>query len=285
MGDLKFIENSIIVVPTELKKDILKNLRGQSLNNIKVITLVEMRKKFYFDYDNHAVYYLMKKYGYQYDVAKMYLSHLYEVEDNSFGSSKIKKIIDLKNELKDNKLLIYFPNFIEYLKTRTVIFYHCDLLDKLDEKLIGDVSNICKVEIIKNEDKNYLPKCIYEFDTIEDEVVYVASAICKLVEQGISFNQIKLCGASGEYLSIIKRIFNWYHIPISFQDNYLYSTKIGQDFLNHLDDDGVLALKYIEENYSLSNPRVLEIYNKIIQILNKYVWSESFRKVKIFLEE
>ena len=285
MKESKIPANSIVITPANLKAKLLKKLNDNALSNIKVMTLPELRQKLYFTYNEQAIYYLMNKYNYLIDVAKMYLNRMYEVEDNSYDSSKIKKIIDLKQELIQNNLLIYTPNFIEYLKTKTIVFYECNYLDKNEQKMITEISKICKIEHLKEEREYYLPDCIYEFDTIEDEVIYVATEICRLVQNNHSFNQIKLCGVGGEYSNLIKRIFDWYHIPISFQDNYLYSTPIARSFLEHLDDNGTLALKYLEENYNLSNPKNLELYNKIVQILNKYAWTDSYLKIKTFLEE
>ena len=285
MSNLIIPNNSIIVTPADNKRKLLKKINSMTLQNIKVITLPELREKFYFTYDERAIYYLMKKYGYLIDVAKMYLTRIFEVEVESSNNTKIQKIIDLKKELIENDLLIYSTNFEEYLKSKTVIFYECSLLDKLDEKMLNEISKICPTRYINEEKQDYEHECIYEFSTIEEEIVFVASKICELVNKGLSFNEIKLCGVGGEYPSIIKRVFEWYHIPIIFQDNYLYSTSIGQDFLNNIDDKGIEVLKYIEEKYSLSNPKMLDIYNKIIGILNKYVWADSYLEVKDFIEE
>lgn len=285
MKELKIPNNAIIITPDNLKKKLLKRLNSNKLMNFKIMTLTEVRNKFYFSYDEQAIYYLMNKYNYVIDVAKMYLSKIYEVGDEAFNSPKIKKIIDLKKELIEKKLLIYSPHFIEYIKTKTVIFYECNHLDKLDEKMLKEISKICKTNSFSQENQIYTHEHIYEFNTIEEEVVYIATEICALIKKGISFNQIKLCGATGEYPGLIKRIFSWYHIPISFQDNYLYATPMARDFLKHLDVKGTEALIYLEEKYCLKNSKTLEIYNKIIQILNKYGWTDSYLKVKSFLEE
>ena len=285
MNELNIDEFSLVIVPASLKKSFLRKISNNRLKNIKVMTTKELRQKFYFSYDEKAIYYLMKKYNYQIDVAKMYLSKCYEVDLDDDNNTKIKKIIDLKKELKENNLLTFSPHFIEYLKTKTVIFYECRFLDKLDKKLLDDVSLICKTKYINEEKKQYSHECIYQFDTIEEEVTYIANDICHLIQKGISFNQIKLCGVVGEYSSIIKRIFSWYHIPITFQDGYLYSTSIAKDFLNHLEENSIDSLKYIEEHYNLTNPNNLELYNQLIQILNKYAWADSINEIKPFIED
>lgn len=283
MQELKISDNTILVVLSSFKQQVIRKLIQQGLRNVKVMTLDEVRRNFYFDYDDQAIYYLMKQYGYQYDVAKMYLSHFYEVDQEDFGSLKIQKIIDLKEELEQRNLLIHHSMFLQYVRNKTLVFYRCDFLHGIDKKMVDDLKAICSVEFYKEETKDYFHECIYQFDTIEEEVYYVASKICSLVEEGYSFSQIKLCGISGEYSSLVKRVFEWYHIPISFMDHYLYATKIGQDFLEHLSSDALTSLKYIENHYSLQNPKILELYNQIIQILNRYVWADSLLEIKDFL--
>lgn len=285
MPDLNLQDNSILIVPSIIKPKVLKEIRLQELKNIKILTLSELHKKFYFDYDDKAILYLMEKYHYQYDVAKMYLDRFYEVDTYDFGSPKIKKIIDLKKELDNHDLLIYFPSFREFIKDKNILFYGVEPLENLDIKMINDIKKICKVEIVPNNKKKYSHECVWEFSTIEEEVLYVSSRIKQLVKSGISFNQIKICNASGEYLNLIKRIFEWYHIPVTLSDNYLYATKIGQDFLGHLEENSEETLKYLEGHYPLSNESNLELYNQIIQILNHYSWTDSPLKIKSFLIE
>lgn len=277
--------NSILIIPSIIKETTIKKLRQQNISNIKVMTMTELRKKYYFDYDEKAIYHLIKNYGYQYDVAKMYLSHLYEVEENDFNSPQIKKIIELKKDLIKQDLLIKNPFFKPYLKDKILIFYKCNPITKLDSKMIEELKQITSVQVISEENQNNNHEIITEFDTIEEEVHYLASKICSLINEGINLTKIKICGATNEYNDIIKRIFEWYHIPISFNDNYLYSTKIAQDFLKNLSDNVETSLEYIKEKYSLEKSTNLEIYNTIVTILNKYSWSKSPLDIKEFLLE
>lgn len=285
MHDLMIEDNSILIVPSQLKIKILKIISEKGLQNIKILTLQELRKNFYFNYDYNAILYLMEKYDYQYDVAKMYLSRFYEVEVNDYDNEKIKKIINLKTELDNNNLLIYNRNFKNFIKNKKIIYYETEPLKKIDKKMFNDLEKITKVEIIHNNKKTYQHECIWEFLTIEDEVLFIASRIKELVTTGVSFSQIKIYNATGEYLNLIKRIFKWFNISITFKDNYLYSTKICQDFLNQLDETFEDALKYIEDNYSLKNEQTLLLFNQIIKIVNQYINIDSIDKAKIFLIE
>ena len=71
----KFKNVDIIIVKDNLKNKIIELInKDEGLNNIKIMSLEELKKKYYFCYDEQAIYYLMTKYNYQIDVAKMYLS-------------------------------------------------------------------------------------------------------------------------------------------------------------------------------------------------------------------
>lgn len=130
MENFQIKDNTILIVPNLSKNKILKELSTQELSNIKVFSIQELQKKYYFDYDNKAIYYLMTQYHYSYDVAKMYLSHLYEVGQDDFGEPKIKKIIALKEELIANQLLYQTKNFKNFLENKNIIVYDSKFFQK-----------------------------------------------------------------------------------------------------------------------------------------------------------
>ena len=92
MKNLNVPLNSIIITPNNLKKTLLNKLSNTNLTNTKILTISEVRQKFYFTYNEKTIYYLMDKYGYVIDVAKMYLERLYEVGEESFNSQKISTL-------------------------------------------------------------------------------------------------------------------------------------------------------------------------------------------------
>ena len=276
----KLIENTIKIVKSNEKDKIIEDIRKEKIINIKFMTMKELRERFYFSYDEKTIYYLMNKYNYNYDVAKKYLDNLYYVDDKDYNDDKLKKLLSLKKELTDEKLLYHNDLFNISLAQRNVIIYNYYLLTKFDIKLINELEKITNVEIYNDTKEEFEHKYIYEFDNIEDEVVYVASSICELIKNNTDINNIKICGINDEYTSIIKRIFKFFNIPITFNQSKLYATKVAKDFLNNIDDGSEVALKYIEDNYNLKNENVNEIYNTIINIINKYVWCDDIKNVK-----
>lgn len=283
MNQLSLSENSILVVPQALQTKTLKKLKAQHLFPSKIITLEELKSKYFFSYDEQATYYLMKKYNYQYDVANMYLSHLSEVSDQDYNQSKIKTIINLKHELDQEHLLYYHPSFQEYAHEKQFIFYQIEESDKRNNLLITALKQVATISFYQEDSPEYSSQSLYEFSTIEEEVDFIATKICELITSGYTYQNIKLCGLSSEYSSIIKRIFTWYHLPIQIEDNYLYSTKIGQDFLTNLTTTAKETLDQLAALYPLKDKEYLTIYNQLINILNKYTWAESLLEVKDFL--
>ena len=266
------------------KQSILKKYQSSKLICRKIISLDELKKKYYFNYDKRAIYYLMKNFNYQYDVSKMYLSNLMELSNNNDNFFKVKKLIQIKNELLDNGLLIINPMFKEFLKNKKIAVYNIKNLSSFDSSMLQEIEKYSDVYYINDERSIYHHTSVIECSTLDKEVSYVATKISILLHQGIDIKRIKVC-ASEEYEDAIQRIFCWFKIPVSIDNNNLYSTEIGQSFLTNLHDTREESLKWFNDHYSLSNPKNLEVYNLIIHILNEYTWCLSLKDLKPFLKE
>lgn len=277
----KLKDNTILVVKNNQKNKIIEKIRkSKPLLNIKFMTLNELRDNYYFTYDEKAIYYLINKYNYKYDVCLKYLNNLKYLDSDNYQEPKLQKLIDLKQELLSNNLLIFNNLFKETLKTRKIIIYNYGLINKFDLKLINELKTITQVEIYNDEKQIYNHKYIYEFTDIESEVVFVASSICRLIKDKVNINNIKICGINDEYTNVIKKIFNFYNLPITFNNSSLYATKIGSDFLKHFNNNISLTFKYIEDKYNLKDENIIAIYNTIKNIINKYIWCDDLSKAK-----
>ena len=274
-------DNTILIVNSWEKNNIISKLSAEGgFFNIKIMTLNELRNKLYFSYDEKAIYYLMSKYGYKYDVCLMYLENLYYVSNEDFGSNKLRCLINIKKELIDNKLLIFDNFFKKSIKDRNIVIYNYKFKSKYDKSIIDELKKITSVTIYNDINKKYEHKYIYECQNIEEEVVFIAESIVKLINDGIDVNDIKICGISDKYINMVKRIFFLYKIPIVFNDSSLFATKIGQDFLNNFTNNREDNLKYIYDKYNILDEGVLNIYNKIVDIVNKYAWCDNILSVK-----
>lgn len=245
-------DNTLLVVPNDIKEDIILEVTEEKpLVNIKYISLENLRRSF-FEYDEKAVYYLMKHYNLKYEVALIYLDNMLYLKKKSYDSEKLNNLLKLKVEVKN------------LIKTRKINFdnivvYGYDL-SNFDLELLRDK----KITMVKDKG-SYIHNCVYEFKTINEEVEFVFDKIAELIKQGIGINKIKLMGVTNSYYSILKRMGYFYNIPISIpNDINLYQTTIGKYFIDNLSDTVIDEIKEKFTNQDIIN-KVIDIYNKYIE--------------------
>ena len=215
----------LIICPNDVKRKILEeNSKNNELVNIKFMTKKEFIDNYYFSYDDKTLYYLMDKYHYNLDVARVYLSNLYGIDENKeYSNSKLIFLRDLKKELIENKLLYFNPAFSEYLKDKEIEVVNYFDLDKYEEIALNT-----KVEVPTCSLNVEVVKC----ETLEEEVNDVCLKIIDLLNSGVNINNIYLSNVQEEYLYTIKKLFGYYNIPINIDmNNSIYSTKVVKDYL------------------------------------------------------
>lgn len=260
----------LIICNNSIKKKILNE--SNTLINRKFMTMKELINSYYFSYNDETIYYLINKYKYKYNVACVYLDNLIYIENKEYNSDKLNLLVKLKKELDDNNLLIYDNYFKEYIKNKDIIIYR-DYFNKFELNLINELKGITNVNIIHNEYKEY-NHLVYEFDTMDEEVDYIAYKICELINSGIDINNIKLTNVSSDYNNTIDRIFKMYNIPINIINSSIYGTDISNEFLNEYNSDISITISKLKEKY---NGELLDI---IIDICNKYAHSKDYNKIK-----
>ena len=132
-------EEVLIICPNKEKRKILLELQKDiTIYNIKFMDITEFKDNYFFSYDDKAIYYLMNKYKYHYDVCKVYLDNLYPIDINKeYKSDKLNFLKNLKKELIDKDLLYFNNNFKDYLKTKKIIVKNYYDLDKYLEDAIN----------------------------------------------------------------------------------------------------------------------------------------------------
>ena len=243
---IKKLKNNDLVI-TNNKKEILKYLNDNKIMlNLKIMNLNEFKNNYFGTYDKKAIYYLIKKYGYKFDIAKAYLNNYLFIPS-------------LKDELEQNALIKHTPLFKSSFKRIVNIGYDIDSYIEKELK---------KYEYIKlNFENNSYIHPVYEFNDIEDEINFVAISIIELLKK-ISIDKIYLVNISEEYKLPMKRIFSFYNIPINLNmGKNIYGTKQVK-----------LFLKKLKETYNLEESlkplKQDEIYNKIIDICNDYSFTD-----------
>lgn len=262
--------NTIYVVPSNIKKNMLLELNKEKLLNVKFISLEELIDKLTFTYDKEAVCFITNKYGVKPEVAYTYLNNLRYISDTK--DDNMTKLINIKEELDKENLLTYGKEFNSYLKDKSIEVYGYDYIPNFYKKYLSDIG----AKIIPKEYGNYKHD-IYEFTFIDDEIEYVANRIIDLINSGIDINNIKLTNINRDYIEPIARIFSLYNIPVDLnEDNPIYNTLIIKDFIelykSNTKEDSINLLK---EKYDLEDENNNYIFNKLISILNKYTFTEE----------
>ena len=244
----------IVLAPYGIRSNIIKKREEYYNYNIKFMTLEKFVKRYTFDYDNKTIYYLMKEYNIKYSTALVYLDNLYYISDK-INNDKMSKLKEIKDYLESNNLLIYDDLFRSYVKKNKVYIYGYDYINKYYLSVIKDLD----YEVIDYKYNNYDIDNIYEFNYIDEEVIFVIDRICDLLRKGVSINKIRLI-ISNEYRSVIYRLFKIYNIPISVRKRSIYSIREVKNVLDNLDN--------IEEE--LLNIYNEEVKSKVIKVLNRY---------------
>lgn len=283
LEDIK--EETLLIVPNVLKEKVLKKINSlDRMLNVKIVSLNDLKKIIYFDYDNNAVLYLMSKFNYKYEVAKNYIDNMYFIEDKVYHSKKLKTLLELKKELEENKFLIHDNYFINYYKNKKVKVFGYDYLDKFNSKLL---CNFNDVSIVKKKEYDKV-NTFFEFDTLEEELIFVINKIVELINRGVPLNKIYLTGVSSEYNNEIIKLFNMYNIPIDLSNTTnLLTISMVKDAIDILKVELSfdVTLEKLRERYDLKDENILKIYYRLVAIFNNYnVLDYSFDKIIEALE-
>ena len=271
------LENdSILIVPSQIKEKILTEMNKKSkLFNVKLMEINEFKREYFFDYTTETIFYVMKHYNYDYEFSLDIINNLYFLSSENYNHEKLKFLLNIKNELINNNLLIFDNVFKIALENKKIYVYGYDYINNFYKKMFSTLNvNYIDQNISKfNHD-------IMEFDTIQDEVIFVANKICELIENKIELNKIKIINPSSDYNATIKRIFNLFNLPFYFNNNYLISTKISNNFFEILSNDIAETLEKLKETISLNDELEQTEYNQIVKICNKYNWCSNFLDIK-----
>lgn len=278
LNDIK--EDTILIIPNNLKEKILKYIDSlDKLIPIKIFSLEELKKKIYFDYDTNAILYLMDKYHYKYEVSKVLLDNMYYVSDERYSSNKLNHLVTLKQELKSSSLLKEDPLFFDFINNKKIIVYGYDYLDKFNHNLLSKFNNVTVIDKYHDYQKELH---VFSLDTIFDEVNFILDKISHLLENKVDINKIKITNIDSSYYHAFLTLSRLYNIPIKVtMDESIFSTMCCTKFIDILDNSTTLEEVIEKFNNIVINNDNIEVYNKIINICNKYIDSHfSFSSIK-----
>lgn len=256
-----YMKTTLYIVNHSYKEKMLKE--NKFLDNKKYMSLEDFKKSYLFDYDEEAIYYLMKSRNIKYDIAKNYIDNMYFLwNTKDIEEQKVIELKDLYYELKEQGLLKQNYLFREYLKQVNIVVKGY-LLSKYDQKMFDSIKQITSVEIELPTRENNIPN-VYAFDTIEEEVIFVAiSIIEKLKETDISNIKVAF---TNEYEYIVRNIFKMFNLPINIKgSSILYGNSVCKQWITTL-----IETKDIEETSKILIDRYgyIEPIKKLIDITN-----------------
>ena len=268
-------ENSIFIVKDAAKENVIKKIHNEKLLNIKVITLEELRKKYYFEYSNKAIYEVSKKYNIIGQIAKIYIENIYYIKD--IDNEKVKLLKEMKDFLIEKNLLTYNKFFRSFLKNKKIVLVDLDDVDTFYKHIFDELKE--HSEIIKiNTLNNSTIKPIYKAKNKEEEIAFVACSICDLIKKGIDINRIRLANVQSDYTFAIEKIFNFFNIPVTLPSMRATGSIIVDKFIELYDNDINTCFQELNNYVKSTNDK--KIYDNLIQIVNQYAWCDNYNDVK-----
>lgn len=266
--------NKIVIVNDYAKKSFIKKI--DKLINVKVITLSELKRKYYFDYDNKAIYFVSNKYNCIPEIAKIYIDNIYYLKD--IDDEKINFLKEIKSDLDTNNLLTYNKLFKEFLKGKEIVLYNLKYTDKFYKNIFKELEEYSKITIYNDED-NSTVKELYKANNSEEEIAFICSKITKLIKSGVDINNIKLANVKSDYEFIIRKTFKLFNIPINLPSfETIKSTSLVIKFKEIYNSDINETIEKLKEFINTKEEN--DIFKSIINIINNYLWSNDFLLVK-----
>lgn len=268
-------DNLIIICSNNIKLKLIKYcVEKRFVFNTKYFSIDEFIKNLTFSYDEKTILSVMNEFNLSYEVTQNYLDNIKYLLDENSDDKRIVFLKEIKDYCENNNLLVKNNNFINLLNNKDILFVGYDYIDMYYKKIL-DLNNI-KYDVIDLR-TNKKTGVINEFNSMEDEIHFVANRILEFVEKGVDINKIFVANVSDNYNYLISKIFKMYTIPFNAKKNSsIYETLVGKYFLDNLSDNIKDCINDLKNKFNNST----NIINKIIDILNKYYFVESFSSIK-----
>lgn len=281
--------NTILIIPSNMRTKVLDRLSLEdTLYDIKIMSFSDLKKGLLFDYTNEAIDAVMKEYHINYGVSKNYINDLYALNEENYKEKKLQNLLNIKQFLDRKSLLIRDGLFVSMLKSKKKMYvFGFDYINKFNAYLLELASKYVDIQILEKANKN-LSCRVYNCGSLNKEVLFVAECIADLISKGIDINKIFIANYSDEYYFAFRRIFREYNIPFYIKgETTLYTTAIGNYFINNLNNNLDLLLYKIRKRFDIDNNPVNEnVYNKLASLVNNYYWCNNILDIKeLIIEE
>ena len=249
-----------IIAPRKYHLLLLNYLRkNDPFLDIKIFSKESLARSIFISVKEDAIVYLMKTYGYSYEISKMYLSDIQYVTKSD--NLKINFLNKLKEELIEHDLVI-LPSEESVSNVEATIYGYSEYDFEL--------KNILESLKIKATYINYINKDIKRslcnFEKIEEEVYYVLNEIASLIDKGTSINDIYIFRRNKEYDYYLKKFSPLFGYQLNLNSGYSYaSTGAGKEFFKIYEEEKDLnvSLKILKEEMQ-DDPLYLDIEDLVL---------------------
>lgn len=284
-------ESYVIIAPKQVQIKCLKEIsRLNSFYDITWLTKEELWTNITFSFSTNAIYEVMKTKQVSYSFAVICLEHLRLLSLSSslkqIQDEKITELLECKKELLQKGLLEENKTFLSFLKRKKIIVYQKSYLPK---ELWNFLSPFHPQEGWKVVDITPKERKVFEFKTMEEEVIWICEKISSLLLQKVSTEKIYITNVHDNYTFTLKRIFDLYSIPLNHLPNYsLYDSNLVQRIFRALNEkkgarkeEVVTSLLEIEQEKASEQIKdeEKEILFSFIRILNSLAWYPSEKEI------
>ena len=274
----------IILAPKQMHRDLLlKSRKEDFFINPKILTKEELLDKYYGKIQDSGAYYLYIKKSFKYDNLMKMIPYI----PRSSSSNKTDKVLELailKEELNRENLIQKDEFFDQFIKGAEVEVYG---YSELDHEIITLLDSYkLKYEFVpfsKGNNKLHIKK----FPLIEDEIFYLLNEISKLLEQGVSPNDIYIYTSNENALFYLKKYHDSFGFKINFpNDTSIYSQESVTNFLNTAFETGSfeIAFRDLTDSNNFVSEDILELIADLLfssvefPFVKKYDYISSYLK-------
>ena len=279
MFDSYFQDNVLFVVPYSVRLFLLKELsKKKRFYQISFLSKEEFKEQFFFQIEREkALAYLSLQKKEPLSILKEKIELLYSIDPKKkYKSKKLQELVQLYHLLLKEGYLIEAKENQTQKKYQKIYVLGYPYLEKMEEERFKKM----KAEILKFKEKATFPS-VFAFETLEEEVFWVASQIGELHQQGVPYSKIRLSGITEEYHYLLTRLFHFFKIPITgYLKSSLFSLQAVKDYLNQFDKsqlkDPLLQKKVVQiENRLLFLPQTDPIYRMLLEDALKNTYLEE----------
>ena len=259
--------HKLYITDNKNKLYLLNKLRTNNDLSSLVMSITELKKLLYFNYNLETIFYIVSKYHVTNEIAKTYLENMYYLNKTS-DNEKITFLNNLKNELEENNLLIFKPLFLSWLKKYEVCFYHLtntNIVNNLYLKCLT-ITKVTQEEI--SSCQNIIP--YFKNLTKREEVSNICNEIVSLIKKGVSYQNIYLTNVNEEYQNLFLTYGKFFNLSFNFSKTLnIYATKIVKYFALHIKEDWNKIFSHLKKTLTTSLDE--KVYNALINFANKYI--------------